>query len=69
MYELDIVEAGKKTNASNTKSFVEAGYKPSKALKDTFVELLEEAPSHVRDIKACGFTLSGSKSAITLDAN
>ncbi|KAI7847962.1 hypothetical protein BDC45DRAFT_524750 [Circinella umbellata] len=57
--EFGTCEAGKITDANNTKTLCELGKKLPKTLKDMMFVLAKECPSKLRELKTCGFIISG----------
>ena len=57
--EFGTCEAGKISDVNNTKTIYEAGMKIPKTLKDMLSLLANECPSQIRELKTCGFVISG----------
>ncbi|KAG2220851.1 hypothetical protein INT45_010913 [Circinella minor] len=58
-FEFGTCEAGKNTDINNTKTLYESGMKIPKTLKDMLYVLANQYPSHVHQLKTCGFVISG----------
>lgn len=58
-HEYGCVEAGLEDDQTSSKTLKEGRLKLPRTLKDIFVQLAKAAPSSIKDIKVCGFLISG----------
>ncbi|KAI9490751.1 hypothetical protein BDB00DRAFT_768363, partial [Zychaea mexicana] len=62
LFELGAMEAGAESDRSSSKSITELHMKCPKTLKDMAVEMERYNPVQLRQIKTCGFIISGKQS-------